>query len=86
MVFVDLRKTYDGVDHTALFGALITELGVALGAVATLHCMFADVQAQVLCGLEISSSFPIRLGVLQGCLSSPAIFRLFIDKLEAFLD
>ena len=43
MVFVDLRKAYDGVDRTALFGALVNELGVAPGVVATLRRMYADV-------------------------------------------
>ena len=86
MVFVNLCKAYDGVDWTNLFGALINKLGVAPGVVATLHCMYADVQVQVLRGLELSGSFPIRLGVLQGCPSSPAMFILFIDRLESFLD
>ena len=85
MVFVDLGRAYDGVDRTALFGALINELGVAPGVVATLSCMYADIQAQVVRGWELSGSFPIRLGVLQGCPSSPAMFSLFIDRLEAFL-
>ena len=59
---------------------------MAPGVVATLRCMYADVQAQVLCGLELSGSFPIGLGVLQGCLPSLALFSLFIDRLESFLD
>ena len=86
MVFVDLGKAYDRVDRTALYGALINKLGVAPGVVATLHCMHAAVQAQVLRGSKLSSSFSIRLGVLQGCQSSPAVFSLFIDRLESFLD
>ena len=86
MVFVDLCKAYDGVDWTALFSALVNDLGVAPSIIATLHHMYADVQAQVLHGSELSGSFPIRLGVLQGCKSSPAIFSLFIDRLESFLD
>ena len=62
MVFVDLRKAYDGVDCTALFGALVNELGVVPGVVATLYCMYTDIQVQVLHGSELSGSFPIRLG------------------------
>ena len=86
MVFVDLRKAYDGVDRTALFGAFVNELGVMPGVIATLRHMYSDVQAQVLHGSELSSSFLIRLGVLQGCLSSLALFSLFIDRLKLFLD
>ena len=86
MVFVDLRKAYDRLDHTTLFGALVDELGVVQGVVATLHCMYADIQAQVLHGLELSSSFLIRLRVLQGCPASPLVFSLFMDHLEAYLD
>ena len=86
MVFVVLCKAYNGVDCTALFGALVNELGVAPGVVAMLCCMYAAVQAQVLHGSELSGSLTIRLGVLQGCLSSPAMFSLFIDRLELFLD
>ena len=86
MVFVDICKAYDGVDWTSLFEALVNKLGVAPGVVATLRHMYADVLAQVLHGSELSGSLLIRLGVLQGCLSSPAIFSLFIDRLEAFLD
>ena len=86
MAFVDLRKAYDGVNRTALFGALVNKLGVAPDVVATLRHMYADVQAQVLRGSELSRSFPIRLGVLEGYPSSPAVFSLFIDRLESFLD
>ena len=69
-----------------MFGALIDELGVAPAVVATLCCMYADIQAQVLRGSELSGSFPISLGVLQGFPSSPAMFSLFFDRLEVFLD
>ena len=86
VVFVDLCKAYDGVDWTALFSTLVNDLGVAPGIVATLHHIYADVQAQVLRGSELSSSFPVRLGALQGCPSSPAIFSLSVDRLESFLD
>ena len=86
MVLLDLCKAYNGVDRTALFGALVNELEFMPGVVAMLHCMYADVQAQVLCGSELSGSSLIRLGVLQGCPSSPAVFSLFIDRLESFLD
>ena len=86
VVFVDLCKAYDGVDRTALFGTLVNELGVVPGVIATLFRMYADVQAQFLHGSELSGSFLIRLGVLQGCPSSPAMFSLFIDRLELFLD
>ena len=74
------------MDRTGLFGALVDELGMALGVVATLCCMYVKVQAQVLRVLGLSGSFPIRLGVLQGCPSSPAMFSSFIDRLEAFFD
>ena len=86
MVFVDLCQAYNGVDWMTLFGALVNELGITPGVIAMLCHMYADVQAQVLCGSELSGSFPIRLGVLQGCPSSPAMFSLFIDRLESFLD
>ena len=86
MVFVDLRKAYNVVDWIALYGALVNKLGVMRGVIATLHCMYAAVQAQVLCGSELSSSFPIRLGVLQGYPSSPTMFSLFIDRLESCFD
>ena len=85
MVFVDLRKAYNGVDWTTFFGALYNELGVAPGVIAMLGHMYADVQAQVLRGSELSISFPVRLGVLQSCPSSPAVLSLFIDRLESFL-
>ena len=85
MVLLDLCKAYNGVDWTALFGALVNKLGVTPGVVAMFCYMYADVQAQVLCGSELSGSFLIRLGVLQGCPSSLAVFSLFIDRLELFL-
>ena len=74
------------LDWTASFGALANEFGVAPGVFATLLCMYADVQAKVLRGSELSDSFLIRVRVLQGCASSTAMFSLFIDRLEAFLD
>ena len=34
----------------------------------------------------LSSQFPVRLGVRQGCPAFPIVFSLFLDRLEAFLD
>ena len=86
VVFVDLTKAYDSVDRTTLFEAMVHELGVAPGTVAVLRRMYSDVQACVLRDSLLSSQFPVRLGVLQGCPASPIMFGLFLDRLEAFLD
>ena len=86
MVFVDLTKAYDSVDRTVLYEALVRELGVSPGTVATLRRMYTDVQACVLRDSHLSAQFPVRLGVLQGCPASPIVFSLFLDRLEAFLD
>ena len=86
MVFVDLTKAYNSVDRTVLYEALVRELGVSPGTVATLRRMYTDVQACVLRDSHLSAQFPVRLGVLQGCPASPIVFSLFLDRLEAFLD
>ena len=45
ILFVDLRKAYDGIDRTLLCQALVRELGVAPALVVTLQRMYTDVSA-----------------------------------------
>ena len=64
ILFVDLCKAYDCVDHTKLYLALMEELGVSAGVVTVLQHMYADVKARVLCKLVLSAAFPIQWVVL----------------------
>ena len=43
ILFVDLRKAYDCVDHTKLYLALTEELVVSAGVVTVLRQMYLDV-------------------------------------------
>ena len=83
--FVDFKKAFDSISHGALRTKLAL-LGVSYMILTLLQSMYANAISVVQLGTEISSLFPCRKGVRQGCNLSPLLFNLFIADLEQHLE
>ena len=77
--FFDAAKAYDSVPHDLLLHSLIQK-GVTGTAFEVIRSMYSSARSQVRVGGAVSSSFPIRRGVAQGCPLSPLLYAIFIDS------
>ena len=78
--FVDFRKAYDTVPHNALLRKL-DGLGVRGKTLDFIRALYGCSEARVRVGHHLSSSFPLKRGVRQGCPMSPMLFNVFINDI-----
>lgn len=93
-VFVDLKKAFDSVSHKLLMGRM-REIGISeeivgffaefLGGRTFIHSS-AAMQLNCLEDVFSTPSHKIERGVLQGSISGPILFILFIDRVLRQLD
>ena len=79
--FVDFKKAFDTISRSGLWNRMV-EIGMPL----EYRVAIAQLYEQVRCQLKIENGFLehflSNMGVKQGCLLSPTLFGLCIDKLE----
>ena len=62
------------------------ELGVPRHLRVAMHRLYEEVKVKIRTSTGISESFRSDIGVKQGCLLSPTLFGLYIEKLEEWLN
>ncbi|CAG4960734.1 unnamed protein product [Parnassius apollo] len=77
--FMDLEKAYNRVDWNALWQTL-NSYGLSAGLIQALRSLYRDSSACVRINGVYSDWFGIRKGVRQGCVASPWLFNLFMDR------
>ena len=77
MAFVDLTKVFDAVNRDLLWKVL-RKIGCSPTFVAILRQFHTGMCAQVIMAGSQSSSFPVEVGVKQGCVQTPIIFNLLV--------
>ena len=77
--FVDLEKAYDTVNRDKLWSVL-SEYGVSGSLVNAIKAMYDESKACVRVNGGTSGYFKIGQGVRQGCVMSPWLFNVFMDK------
>ena len=82
--FIDLKRAFDSVNREALWYKLFN-MGLR-GKVLNIFCsMYASVKSCVKHCNTFSDFFDVSVGVIQGQTSSPALFALFLEDLELYL-
>ncbi len=84
--FVDLKKAFDTVWRDGLFYKLLYQYKLSTRYVRILRNMYGDLQGVVKMNGFQSQTFPISIGLRQGCNLSPSLFNLYINDLPNLLE
>ena len=79
-LFVDMSQAFDTIDHKRLWTKL-EKLGVSSKIINTMEAIYKIAKAKVRTNYDISESFPILKGVLQGETVSPILWNLYMEDL-----
>jgi exonuclease III len=79
MCFIDLKAAYDTVRRNELW-IVLKEYGVSSKLCRLLRSLYAGTQSAVRVEGELTDWFEVKTGLRQGCLLSPILFNVFIDR------
>ncbi|KAI5752991.1 hypothetical protein M8J77_022506 [Diaphorina citri] len=80
LTFVDFERAFDSISREAMWNAL-KSFGVPQKITNLIKSMYNGYQCQVLHEGQLSGPFNVEIGTRQGCLLSPLIFLLVLDKI-----
>jgi hypothetical protein len=78
MCFIDIQKAYDSVNRELLC-KICRYYGLTDKIVRILQLLYKNSKAQVRINGELSDSFDIETGVMQGGIPSPILFNVLLD-------
>ena len=84
--FVDLKKAFDTVPRPKLFHKLLTEFSIGGKFLKIIRDMYKDNQIFVKLVEVLLEPFSTTISVKKGCVLSPIIFDLYINKICSIFD
>ena len=79
-VFIDFKKAFDRVWHAAL-GATVRKYNISANLVRTIEQLYDKATSAVQMNGSIGEWFRTLVGVRQGCLLSPSLFNIFLERI-----
>ena len=79
-VFIDLKKAFDRVWHAALW-ATMRKYNISANLVGTIEQLYDKATSAVQMNASIGEWFRTTVGVRQGCLLSPTLFNIFLERI-----
>ena len=77
-VFIDLKKAFDRVWHAALWATM--KYNISANLVRTIEQLYDKATSAVQMNGSIGEWFRTTVGVRQGCLLSPILFNIFLER------
>ena len=84
--FVDLQKAYDTVPRVKLFHSLLKNYNIGGKFLRILQQIYKNNQVFVKLSDGLLQPFKTTIGVKQGCVFSPILFNIFINKISEIFD
>ena len=81
LVFVNLCRAFDSVQYPKLLDVL-QKNGLSVHFTKAIMSMYKSVKAFVKIYQETTDEFDCEKGLCHGCIKSPALFSVFIMKLQ----
>ena len=78
--FIDFKKAFDRVWHDGLWHVLHS-FNVDKGIVQIIQTLYDNASSAVLLNNQVGESFRTTVGVRQGCLLSPVLFNIFLERI-----
>ena len=79
-VFVDFKKAFDRVWHAALW-ATMKKYNISTNLIQVIKNLYNKATSAVLFNGSIGDWFRTTIGVRQGCLLSPTLFNIFLERI-----
>ena len=84
--FVDLQKAYDTIPRDKLFYSLLKDYSIGGKFLKILQEIYRENKVFVKLSDGLLQPFLTTIGLKQGCVFSPILFNLFIDKICSIFD
>ena len=81
-VFVNFKKAFDRVWHAALW-ATMRLYNINDNLIRTIECLYNKASSTVYHDNNLGEWFQTTIGVCQGCLLSPNVFNIFLERIMA---
>ena len=81
-VFIDFKKAFDRVWHDALW-ATMHKYNINANLIRVIETLYNKASSAVFINKTIGEWFQTTVGVRQGCLLSPTLFNLFLERIMA---
>ena len=79
-VFIDFKNTFDRVWHAALW-ATMKKYNISTNLIQVIKYFYTKATSAVLFNSSIRDWFRTTVGVRQGCLLSPTLFNIFLERI-----
>lgn len=80
LAFIDFEKAFDSIHRSAIW-KIMSEYGIPEKIIRIIRETYDDYECQVVHQNKLTDPFPVKTGVKQGCLLSPIIFLMVLDRI-----
>ena len=78
-LFIDFKQAYDSIHRTSMWN-IMKEFGIPQKLIRVTKACYKNTLCSVRCGPRTATSFSIKSGLKRGCILSPLLFNLVMEK------
>ena len=83
--FVDFKQAYDSIHRPSMWN-IMAEFGIPVKLINLVKTCYRDSKSCVQVGKKKTECFDINSGLRQGCLLSPMLFNLILEKVKRSME